>query len=239
MSAVAESPVRTRFLGAIAGALPPEQVVEIHLFGAMRQGGMESGVAVVAVDAHGVAPASVTVAQDEEADALVGADPAVDDAPVAEAESVEAVLEEPVVDADGQVADSGESATGDTSDASDHAGYDAPVDETPLDVAAAAPATPAPRYTIYTARYRLTLKGPDRGKWEASVTEEADAPLLTVDAVVRGVSRRSGEDDDAVRLSGDEFRAALPDPLPPPAVRALPVLRVSPALRAPVTAKRA
>jgi hypothetical protein len=45
-----------------------------------------------------------------------------------------------------------------------------------------------------------------------SVTEEADAPLLTVDAVVRGVSRRSGDADETVRMSGDELRAALPEP---------------------------
>jgi hypothetical protein len=68
------------------------------------------------------------------------------------------------------------------------------------------------RFTVFSARFRHTLKGPDRGKWELSVTEEADAPLLTVDAVVRGVSRRSGEADETVRLSGDEFRAALPEP---------------------------
>ena len=42
--------------------------------------------------------------------------------------------------------------------------------------------------------------------------EEADAPLLTVDAVVRGVTRRSGDADETIRLSGDEFRAALPEP---------------------------
>ncbi len=62
---------------------------------------------------------------------------------------------------------------------------------------------------MYSARYRHTLKGPDRGKWEASVTEEADAPLDTVGAVVRGVSRRSGDADESVRLSGDEYRALL------------------------------
>ena len=72
--------------------------------------------------------------------------------------------------------------------------------------------SPPARFTVYTARYRLTLKGLDRGKWEMSVTEEADAPLPTVDAVVRGVSRRSGDADETVRLSGDEFRAALPEP---------------------------
>ena len=72
----------------------------------------------------------------------------------------------------------------------------------------AAPA--ARRYTVFSARYRHTLKGPDRGKWETSVTEEADAPLLTVDAVVRGVQRRSGDVDEIVRLTGDELRAAVP-----------------------------
>ena len=121
--------VRARFLGGIAAQLPVDRVKELHLFGAIRQGGAESGVAVVAVE-H-----------------------------VEHVEHVE-----------------------------------------------------RPRYTVYTARYRLTLKGLDRGKWEMSVTEEADAPLLTVDAVVRGVSRRSGESDETVRLSGDEFRASLPQP---------------------------
>ena len=124
--------VRARFLGGIAAQLPVERVKELHLFGAIRQGGAESGVAVVAVE-HMEHPEHV--------------------------EHVE----------------------------------------------------PA-RYTVYTARYRLTLKGMDRGKWEMSVTEEADAPLRTVDAVVRGVSRRSGESDETIRLSGDEFRAALPQP---------------------------
>ena len=71
----------------------------------------------------------------------------------------------------------------------------------------------ASRYIVYSARYRYTLKGMDRGKWEVSVTEEADAPLLTIDAVVRGVQRRSGDADETIRLSGDEFRAALPLPV--------------------------
>ena len=143
---MSDDATRARFLVAIATQLPVPRVVEVHLFGAIRQGGAESGVAVIAVDPHEHAP-------------------------------------------DASVAD-------------------------------------VPRYTIFTARYRLTLKGPDRGKWDASVTEEADAPLLTVDAVVRGVSRRSGEADETVRLSGDEFRAALPDPLP-----AAPPTRTPPAVR--------
>ena len=119
---------RARFLAGIAAQIPADRVAEVHLFGAIRQGAQESGVAVVAAE-----------------------------------------LTEPEEGA-------------------------------------------PPRYTVFSARFRHTLKGPDRGKWEMSVTEEADAPLLTVDAVVRGVSRRSGEADETVRLSGDEFRAALPEP---------------------------
>jgi len=135
--------VRTRFLAGIAARLAAERVKEIHLFGAIRQGGTESGVAVVAVERE------------------------------------EAMVPESALES-----------------------------ESDPD----APAAPAARYTVFTARYRLTLKGTERGKWEMSVTEEADAPLLTVGAVVRGVSRRSGDADETVRLSGDEFRAALPEP---------------------------
>ena len=138
---------RARFLTAIAAQLPVERIVEIHLFAAIRQGGMESGVAVVAVEPP-------------VADHLVGVEPDADDA---------------------------------------------------VDVEPDADTAPAPRrYTVYSARYRHTLKGPDRGKWETSVTEEADAPLLTVDAVVRGVQRRSGDVDEIVRLTGDELRASVP-----------------------------
>ena len=129
---------RTRFFAAIAKELPFERVVEVHLFGSIRQGGMESGLAVIAVDPHSPAP------------------------------SVEG---------------------------------DAPA------------RLSARRFTVYTSRYRHTLKGPDRGKWETSTTEEADAPLVTVDAVVRGVSRRSGEADETVRYSGDDFRTALSIPV--------------------------
>ena len=66
-----------------------------------------------------------------------------------------------------------------------------------------------PRYVVYTARYRLVLNGPDRGKWETNIVAEADAPLVTVDAVVRGVQRRAGDLDDPTRLDGDELRATL------------------------------
>jgi hypothetical protein len=136
---------RARFLAGIAAQIPADRVQELHLFGAIRQAGMESGIAVIAVAREPDVPDEVASAEGQS----------------------EAAVAEPAA---------------------------------------------APRYIVYTARYRHTLKGPDRGKWEMSVTEEADAPLLTVDAVVRGVSRRSGDADETVRLSGDEFRAALHEP---------------------------
>jgi len=154
---------KARFLAGIAAQVPAERVAEVHLFGAIRQGGQESGVAVVAVDRE-AAPTAEAATND-----------AIEATEAAEATEVDDVVE-----------------------ATDAA--DAVVDTMPT------------RYTVYTARFRHTLKGPERGKWELAVTEEADAPLLTVDAVVRGVSRRSGEADETIRLSGDEFRAALPEP---------------------------
>ena len=65
------------------------------------------------------------------------------------------------------------------------------------------------RYTVYTAKYRLVLKGIDRGKWECAVVAEADAPLVTVETVVRGVQRRSGDEDAPERMSGDDALSYL------------------------------
>ena len=180
--------VRDRFLAGIAAQLPVDRVKELHLFGAIRQGGTESGVAVVAVERE----SPVTVDVDGGF---------VPPAAVAEAAPVETKAEVAVEE---ELADESRFVADEVSDET------TPDVELPSEPAAApVPAAPA-RYVVYTARYRLTLKGMDRGKWEMSVTEEADAPLVTVDAVVRGVSRRSGDADETVRLSGDEFRAALP-----------------------------
>ena len=121
---IIQSETRERFLKAIAAQVPPERIAEIHFFSPIKQGGVESGVAVVV---ENVSP-------------------------------------------------------------------------------------DAPRMVVYSARYRLTLKGPDRGKWETNMVAEADAPLVTVDAVVRGVQRRSGDVDDATKMDGDEVRAALGAP---------------------------
>ena len=131
---------RERFLLAIAGQVPVERIAEIHFFQPIKQGGVESGVAVVAAWPEKVSEAST---------------------------------------------------------------------EPRAESAAEAPREREVRPVVYTARYRLTLKGPDRGKWEASVVAEADASLITVDAVVRGVQRRSGDADGATRMDGDDVRAIL------------------------------
>ncbi|HJQ20015.1 MAG TPA: hypothetical protein VJ867_06685 [Gemmatimonadaceae bacterium] len=70
------------------------------------------------------------------------------------------------------------------------------------------------RLAVYTAKYRLTLKGPERGKWEFGIQVEADAPLVTVEKVVAGVQRRSGDAEEPAKLSGEEFRTLLPPPEP-------------------------
>jgi hypothetical protein len=67
------------------------------------------------------------------------------------------------------------------------------------------------RHTVYTARYRLAIKGADRGEWEFDIRAEADVPLLTVDAVVDGVLERSGDAFEPERISRDEFQAMVAD----------------------------
>ena len=164
---------QTRLLRVIAERVDRDQVVEVHLFPAIRQGGAETGVAVVAVRQR-----------------LDGSD-ALFRPPVLPAD--EATEGHPVVPVDG-------------------------ID--PLPIGDARPGEPVAvhpsrlddRLTIYSASYRLTIKGPDRGKWEADVVPEADAPIETVDLVVRGVQRRAGELAEPERFSGDAYRAALDAP---------------------------
>ncbi len=65
------------------------------------------------------------------------------------------------------------------------------------------------RHTVFTARYRHTLKGPDRGKWEVDVQAEADAPLVTLDQVVRGVMKRAGEPFEPEKISAAAFKTIV------------------------------
>ena len=122
-----------RFVRAIAEHVPMDRVAEVYLFPPLRQGAIESGVAVLAVT-------------------------------------------DPVTDQE----------TGER------------------------------RHIVYTATYRHTRKGPDRGGWSVDVVAQADAPLDAVAAAVRGVHRRTGDGDgaEADRMSGSQFRALLADALP-------------------------
>jgi len=150
-----ESPVSVtaeRFLREVIARIPLERIEELHLFSPLRQGTVETGIAVVAA-LELIPPVEAAVVSDPELPL-----------PVAEL-----------------------------------------VDELPAEVVT----EPAVRHTVYTARYRHVIKGPDRGKWEADVKAEADAPLVTVETVVRGVQRRAGEESEIVRYTAPQLARLL------------------------------
>jgi hypothetical protein len=159
-----------RFLRAIADRLSADRIVELHLFPPIRQGGAETGVAVVAEDG-GEESASRDARREGEHGVGDG--------------SEDELASDGADDSDG--------------DSPFHATRDA---------------QRAPRLTIHTARYRLTLKGIDRGKWEFDVVPQADAPLVTVDAVVRGVQRRAAAEADVERIGREELQALVASPVP-------------------------
>ena len=156
-------PNRDRFLAGIAERIAPERVQELYLFAPMRQGAVETGVAVIAAD-------RVTAPRPNDGGAERGEDGAELAAVVADEAHDEAAVE--------------------------------PV-EAPI---------PDPRSLIpvvLTARYRHTLKGADRGKWELEILEQADAPLVTVEKVIRGVQQRLDEASEPELVGVEALRAAL------------------------------
>lgn len=68
------------------------------------------------------------------------------------------------------------------------------------------------RLAILCASYKLTVKGVDRGKWEVEIVHHADAPLGTLDNVIRGVVRRSGDDAEPERFTRQSLRDYLDAP---------------------------
>ena len=158
------TPNRERFLAAIAERVSPDRVEAVFLFPPMRQGPVESGVAVLAVTAAVPAASSETATSET-------------------ATSETATVEEASIPADAESSDSSLPSPGSTN----------------------------ARPTVLTARYRHTLKGPDRGKWELEILEQADAPLVTIEMVVRGVQERLDDTVEPERLGADELRAALAD----------------------------
>ena len=225
-----------RFLRAVAARLPLDRVAEVHLFPSIRQGGVETGVAVIAVEAEGGgdAPASAEVSPGAALSgaALSGAE-GVDAAPggvtdaagagegarngSAAPPTAQAAIAEP---ATAETATAGENEPAGAGGAGDSAAGAPPQHQDSADAADAShrsaarhtDSPPAPRHTIFSARYRLTLKGPDRGRWEAEVVAEADAPLATADLVVRGVRKRTGEAAEAERVSPDALRQLAAQP---------------------------
>ena len=200
---------RERFLREIAGRLPPERIEEVHLFPPLRQGGVESGVAVVAAEpeVRSEPPATGTAEGAEDlrraAEDAEGLRRSAESAAVADGVRPTGLANE---------LEPG-SAAADVELPLGEALADAACD--PTDAAAGPPpargrAHPV-RHTVYTARYRHTLKGPERGKWEFDIVAEADAPLITVETVVRGVQKRTGELADPERLTPDDLRTALDD----------------------------
>ena len=149
--------VRERFLKAILERLPVERIAEIHFFPSIRQGPIETGVAVIGAYPEPQQLAAVAAIESEGA-AIESDDAAIES---------DAVAIEP-----------------------DH----------------------EDRHVIHTASYRWTRKGPDRGKWEVDVIAQADAPLPTVDVVVRGVQERSGDAIESQRLTAAELAAIVHEP---------------------------
>lgn len=157
---------RERFLKAIAAQIPLERIEEIHLFQPSRQGGRETGVAVIAARLERSLPLE----------------------PAGQAGDAPPLADDSWLDTDAPVMKK------DASEIAERARAHGPAPD---------------RLTIFTAHYQLTLKGADRGKWEVDVNAEAEAPLATVDEVVRGVIRRAGDESAAERLTGDNLRAEL------------------------------
>ncbi|MHB0949773.1 MAG: hypothetical protein ACYC4J_12030 [Gemmatimonadaceae bacterium] len=238
-----------RFLKGVLAKIPITQVAELYLFQPIKQGGVESGVAVIAsvpeappapepseeaaaepagqgtADAGAVAElevlddagagAELGVVEEPaaaEGDAEAGADAEAVADPEAEADADAEAVSEGDADSD---ADPGEDLASDLDD--DEL---ADVEPEPIDTDEEYPSQVAARYTVYSANYRLVLKGPDRGKWALDVTAEADAPLITLESVVRGVQQRSGDVEPPRRYDQAELRAFLRIPAPeasPPA----------------------
>jgi hypothetical protein len=179
------SDARERFLMEIAAVVPKHRISEVYLFPPLRQGPMETGVAVIAAMPVGASPIfamAEATATDAETTATATADASVTSEAasperIASGESAEALAStEPALAADEEYVEGAKISS---------------------------------RHVVYSARYRWTRKGPERGKWECEVVAEADAPLLTVEAVVQGVRQRANEPVEPEKLDGDAVRAML------------------------------
>ena len=185
------SEVTERFLRAVIAKVPLDRIEELHLFAPLRQGGTETGIAVVAARVP-FSPPSLTCVADQLADDELDFD--VEDVSIAVRENDESPYR------------SQDAVSGDVLEILPIEGCDDETVDVETDDVVNAPIV---RHTVYTARYRLVLKGPERGTWEADVVDEADAPLITVEMVVRGVQRRAGEATAILRYTDRQIARAL------------------------------
>ena len=172
-----------RFLKEIADRMNGGRVAEVRLYPTLRVGPIESGVAIVATEER--TPPADSVAETVPSDVSVEVS----------ASAEEGVASQDVIAADGNAI------------VDEHA-----IIEESVTVADRSVTSRNERLSILTAHFRHTIKGPDRGKWEFTMVHDADAPIETVESVVRGVARRAGEDGEPELLSGDDFQRALVEP---------------------------
>jgi hypothetical protein len=257
-----------RFLDAVLERVPESRIVELRLFPAMRQGGIESGIAVLAVDPEpplpipdaaelqdgsglesmfepvdgaardGETPVDLVAIDDDAAgvdpDTLVPAKRA-----TASAEPEPGVVSPYALDDRSPAIEMRHEGIADAPTQELPVSPDQPTSEIPVDLARPASdsgveglpdddlalgdilALPAPdareipgpeRLAILCARYKLIIKGPDRGKWDMEIVHQADAPLDTLDHVIKGVVRRSGDDAVPERFTRQSLRDLLDAP---------------------------
>ena len=197
--------VAERFLRAVVASVPLDQIEELHLFSPLRQGTVETGIAVLA------ARVPVAIVEPVAEAAVVSDDPEL----VFDHDAAEDIIGDEASDDDDvtMVEDvSDELSDGAVAEPADISADEA--DEGDAIIEAPTPKERPVRHTVYTARYRYVIKGPERGKWESNVKAEAEAPLITVETVVRGVQRRAGEDSEIVRYSAAQIARALRLPYP-------------------------
>jgi hypothetical protein len=259
-----------RFLAEVLQRVPESRIVEVRLFPPIRQGGIESGVAVLAVspDFAAVVDATSTGAQPEPAPPAGEASEV--EVPIAGAEGVAA----PVLGEGDDVTSVARSDIGGHTpvDVANEVfrdlereaalelaseGLEAPVptpagerartEEGEVDIVVAADlpgvapgdedaeslalgdilALPSPgsgtqphgsdrarrRLAILCARYKLVFKGVDRGRWDLEIVHQADAPIETLDRVIAGVIRRSGDTAEPERYTQQSLRESLDAPV--------------------------
>lgn len=260
-----------RFLDAVLERVPESRIVEVRLFPAIRQGGVESGIAVLAVHPEPslALPGTSVLDADDVSDSLfdeateVGGrrgetpvglrafdDDTTDSEPSPEdfsspgegpagreereisasptAPDEELPEREIMIEGIAPVPTPGDPAAADEDGPAEEIAVDrgatfsdtdrAEADDTiALGDLFALPARSTPqaghdRLAILCARYKLIVKGPDRGRWDLEIVHQADAPLDTLDSVIKGVVRRSGDDAVPERFSRQSLRDLLDAP---------------------------